>query len=67
MAGYPSVEVRSRSDHPKLFLAGSLLPFILSQLLKDFSEDGAMPHSLYEQLARGIAAVVVYCYGAGSH
>ena len=67
MAGYPSVEVRSGSDHLELSLAGSLLPFILSRLRRDFSEDGAKPHSLYERLAGGIAAEVVYCYGAGSH
>ena len=67
MVGYPTVEVRSGSDHLELSLAGSLLPFILSRLRRDFSEDGATLHSLYEQLAGGIAAEVVYCYGVGSH
>ena len=67
MVGYPSVEARSRSDHLELSLAGSLLPFVLFQLLRDFFGDEATPHSLYEQLAGGIAAEVVYCYGVGSH
>ena len=67
VVGYPTVEVRSGSDHLELSLAGSLLPFVLFQLLMDFFEDEVTPHSLYEQLAGGIAAEVVYCYGVGSH
>ena len=67
MVGYPAVGVRLRSDHLELSLAGSLLPFVLFQLLMDFFEDEVTPHSLYEQLAGGIAAEVVYCYGVGSH
>ena len=67
MVGYPSVEARSRSDHLELSLAGSLQPFILFRLLMDFFEDEVTPRLLYEQLAGGIAAEVVYCYGVGSH
>ena len=59
--------VRSRSDHLELSLAGSSRPFTLSRSPMDFSEVKATPHSLYGQLAGGTAAVVMYCYGLGSH